>query len=68
MIIWLKKIREELNLTQEQVAVRAHISQQYYGHIESGIRGQKLPVPTAKAIATVLHFNWRRFYDDSDIT
>lgn len=64
MLKWLKEIRIGLGLSQKQVALAANISQQYYGHIESGFRGKKLPVATAMAIAAVLHFDWKRFYDD----
>lgn len=62
---WLKKIREELNMTHEQVAKEAGISRAYYTRIENG--NYKLPQMTAKAIADVLGFNWIRFYEDKNI-
>jgi putative transcriptional regulator len=61
---WLKKIRLENGLSQEKLSENAGISQNYYSSIESGIRGQRLPVPTAQRIASVLNFDWRLFYED----
>lgn len=62
MRTWLKILREELNMTQNDVAEAAGISQNYYSAIENGERGAKLPVPTAQKIADVLKFDWIRFY------
>jgi putative transcriptional regulator len=62
---WLRNIRQCQNKTQEQVAAQASISRTYYARIESNVRGQKLPVPTAQRIASVLNFDWRLFYEDS---
>jgi transcriptional regulator with XRE-family HTH domain len=61
---WIKMIRENKHMTQEQVAIQASISRTYYTRIECSVRGQKLPVPTAQRIAVVLHFDWRRFYEE----
>ena len=63
---WLKKIRENIGLTQQEVAEKSDMSQQYYGFIESGERGEKLPVQTAKKIAEVLGFNWQLFYEERE--
>jgi transcriptional regulator with XRE-family HTH domain len=63
---WLKEIREKKGLSQYQVAKQARLSQSYYAGIESGNRGHKLPVKTAKRIANVLGFNWTRFYETEE--
>ena len=59
---WLKELRKQAGLTQQQVADLAGVSQGFYGNIELGKRGHKLPVETAKRIAEVLEFDWQRFY------
>lgn len=61
---WLRQIRKQNKLTQNQVAKRAGISGNYYSCIETGERGKPLPVGTAKKIAESLGFNWQRFYED----
>lgn len=61
-MIDLKSIRVSLNKSQNEIAALAGISQQYYSFIESGTRGRKLPVPTAKKIAAVMGFEWQDFY------
>lgn len=61
MRIWLKDIREEKGLTQEEVAKLAGISRSSYGHVESGERGAT--VSTAKKIADVLGFHWTLFFE-----
>lgn len=61
---WLVEIREKLGLTVAEAAVKAGISQTMYYYIESGERGAKLPVTTAKKIAAALGFDWQRFYEE----
>ncbi len=51
-------------MSQERVASICGISRQYYSFIESGERGAKLPVPTAKKIAEALGFDWVKFYNN----
>ena len=63
---WLKELREQRGLSQEAVASICGVSRQYYGFIESGERGAKLPVPTAKKIASALEFPWQKFYEDEN--
>ena len=62
---WLKEIREGCGLTVEEAAEKSGISRTMYYYIESGERGAKLPVTTAKKIAAVLGFDWQRFYEDA---
>ena len=61
---WLIKIRSEAGLSQAKVAKAADIAQPYYCRLELGVKGTNLPVSTAKRIASVLNFDWTRFYDD----
>lgn len=65
-MINLKNIRIRREKSQEEVASLAGISQQYYSFIESGERGKKLPVSTAKRIASALGFDWKEFYEDQE--
>lgn len=64
MRTWLISIRETRGYTQPFVANKSGLSQGYYCDIENGKRGAKLPVKTAKAIATVLEFDWTLFYKE----
>lgn len=59
---WLKRIREEKNLTQAKAAMLAGIGANYYNMIENGMRGKNLPAYTARKIANALKFDWTRFY------
>lgn len=63
---WLYDIRKAAGLTTYLAAERCGISQSYYFSIESGQRGDKLPVETAMKIATGLGFDWKLFYEDPD--
>ena len=60
---WLMNKRVQAGLSQLQVAKSAKISQSYYSAIENGTRGKPLNVKVAKRIASVLCFDWTRFYD-----
>jgi len=60
--VWLKSIREEKGLTQENVANMVGISRSTYGHIESGERG--VTVSNAKKIASALNFKWTLFFEN----
>nr|WP_205092532.1 helix-turn-helix transcriptional regulator [Thalassobacillus pellis] len=56
MRMWLKGIRLQKDLTQEQTAIKSNISRSYYNHIESGVKNPT--VETAKDIAFALEFKW----------
>ena len=58
---WLKKIRLEKGMTQEECATVCGISRQYYNFIELGARNASVPV--AKKIAEALGFSWQRFFE-----
>lgn len=59
---WLKDLRTATGITQAKVAEAAGICESAYSMIESGKRN--CAVDTAKKIASVLGFDWTRFYDD----
>lgn len=61
MRIWLKKIREENGLTQQDVAELADVERTTYASIEQGRRNPS--VVNAMRIASVLDFEWTIFDD-----
>lgn len=62
---WLISLRKSKGMTQCEVADAAEISNNYYSWIETGERGNPLPVTTAKKIAEVLGFDWTKFYEEA---
>lgn len=57
----LREIREAAGMTQEQLGTKVGVIRQTISNIECHL---SLPsVPTAKAIAEVLNFEWTLFYD-----
>lgn len=65
---WLYDIRKAKGMTTYNAADECGISQSYYFSIESGQRGDKLPVETAMKIAAALNFDWKMFYENIDPT
>lgn len=63
---WLRNIRKERRLTQNEMAKRVGFARTYYTRIECGTRGSNLPIRTAKTIANVLGFDWKLFYEPPD--
>ena len=62
MYEWLHILRDQKALTQKQIAQKVNISRPYYTSIENG---KRRPSPqVAISIATVLNFDWRKFYED----
>ncbi len=59
---WLRVIRKDRNLKQQEVAESANISRQGYSFIETGERTPT--VATAKKIAEVLGFDWTEFFKE----
>ncbi|KGX87039.1 helix-turn-helix domain-containing protein [Pontibacillus litoralis] len=57
--IWLIRLRNRKNLTQQEVAERAFIDRSYYAQIESGER--KPSIDVTQKIAEILHFHYSRF-------
>ena len=62
MRTWLKDIRAKKELTQQEVANAANVDVTMISKIELGERRPSVEV--AKKIASVLGFNWTRFFDD----
>ena len=59
---WLKAIRRDRQLTQNQVAHLSHVAQSTYANIEAG---RKRPsIETARSIASALDFTWTRFFEN----
>lgn len=58
---WLKKLRVNKGLTQQNVADRSGIERPYYTMIESGDRTPSVQV--AKSIALVIGFDWTIFFE-----
>lgn len=61
---WLKEIRQSHNMTHMSVAVNAQIDRSTYTNIENG--GRCPSVSTAKAIASVLGFDWTKFFEKEE--
>lgn len=61
---WLKQIRMQKKQTQEEISIKTGLSRASYSNIEIGVR--RPSVKTAKKIASVLGFDWTRFYEDQD--
>ena len=64
MRIWLKDIRAQQNMTQQEVAKAANVDVTMISKIELGERRPSVEV--AKKIASVLGFPWTRFFEDED--
>ena len=63
-MIDLKKTRENAGMTQEQLAEKVGVIRQTISNIECGVA---LPsIPTARAIAEVLEFDWVDFFNDKN--
>ncbi|MFB9273433.1 helix-turn-helix transcriptional regulator [Cohnella cellulosilytica] len=58
---WLRELRNRAEKTQTEVAAAAGISQSHYSEIES--ETARPSVEVARKIASVLKFNWTKFYD-----
>ena len=64
MRTWLKDIRAKNELTQQEVANAANVDVTMISKIELGERRPSVEV--AKKIASVMGFNWTRFFEDED--
>ena len=62
--IWFKQTREDKGFTQEELAAKIGITRQHIGLIENGVVAPSVEV--AKKLASVLGFNWTRFFEDDD--
>lgn len=60
---WLKALRDERCLTQEEVAKMSGISRSHYTHIEAGNKTPSIKV--AQDISKVLKFKWTLFFEEN---
>jgi transcriptional regulator with XRE-family HTH domain len=58
---WLKRIRENQEITQRQLSLELDISESYYSLIENGER-RPSPEVAQKIAAFLGGFEWTRFY------
>lgn len=58
---WLKDIRITKGFTQQEVSEKGGFARTYYTMVENGKRTPS--VDMAKKIATVLSFNWIKFFE-----
>lgn len=63
---YLKILREERGLSQQNVADAIGISQQYYNMIENGERQQKMDVPLLKKLALVFKVSVEYILEQED--
>lgn len=59
---WLKELRIQRKMTQNEVAIQAGIERAYYTMIEQGYRSPSVKV--AKDIGSVLGFDWTIFFEN----
>ena len=64
MAVWLTDIREKKGMSQTDVANKIGLSQQAISSYENDERTPS--VSTAKAIASVLGFDWTKFYEKEE--
>lgn len=50
---WLKKLRDDIGMSQRNVADKIGISQQYYALIENGERKKKIDIELAQKLADI---------------
>lgn len=60
---WLKELRRRLGMTQKAVADRFGMSQSYYCLIESGKRGSKLCLKTARKLAEIFNISIEEIFE-----
>ena len=59
--------RQAKNLSQSEVARLCDMTRQYYGQLELGKRGIKLPLSTAKSLSKVLDIPLEVFAQDETL-
>ena len=61
---WIKDLRMEKGMTQEQVARQVGIARTYYTIIENNRPARSPTVHVVQRIADVLGFPWERYYNE----
>lgn len=59
---WLKQLRKERGMTQQELSEAAALGRAAYSNIETGHR--RPSVEAAKRIGQALGFDWTRFYEE----
>lgn len=54
MRVWLKKLREEKNMSMQSIAKKLEISESYYCMIENGVRQEKMDLTLAAKLSVIL--------------
>lgn len=67
MRMYMVNARQDKNLSQAEVARLCNITRQYYGQLELGQKGVKLPLQTASNLAKVLGIPLERFLEDETL-
>ncbi len=62
--VWLRKLRKNRGLTQDEVAENCRISRAYYTQIEAGNRRPSPEV--AMCIGKFLDFPWTNFFEEDE--
>lgn len=67
MRMFMVNARQEKNLSQAEVARLCNITRQYYGQLELGKKGMKIPLSTATVLSKVLDIPIERFTADETL-
>lgn len=60
---WLKNLRLERNMTQQQVAAKMGVSDSYYSFIESGERQKKMDIVVIAKLAEIFQLSIQEIAD-----
>lgn len=60
---WLKNLREQNGMTQQQVAEQMGITSSYYSYIESGERQKKMDIIVIAKLAEIFHLSIQEIAD-----
>ena len=60
---WLKNLRLERNMTQQQVAAKMGVSDSYYSFIESGERQKKMDIVVIAKLAEIFGLSIQEIAD-----
>ena len=60
---WLKKLRDDIGMSQRNVADKIGISQQYYALIENGERQKKIDIELAQKLADIFGVTLEFIYE-----
>lgn len=60
---WLKNLRQERGMTQQQVAEKMDVSTSYYSFIESGERQKKMDIVVVAKLAQIFQLSLQDIAD-----